>query len=239
MAKVSLIDITANAVDKLIFSKQTRLRMEPGLLADIGTWPQDKVAEELRGMARTIRSSWEFVSLTFLVENTTRAIAQQITRTRTASYAMQSMRVLDVGHIGIENPYPVLDVNHERFERAADNARAAYKGLLAAGSTKEDARGIMPLNTHTTLLIGCNLRNFVDLVAKRRSLRAQGEYAQIVTDMRDAVLAAEPRLAVFFEDAREEAFTMLEEAAQQLGITPGEGTGWQIAKAVDLLRQHG
>src|SRR5690606_4695576 len=87
MAKVSLIDITANAVDKLIFSKQTRLRMEPGLLADIGTWPQDKVAEELRGMARTIRSSWEFVSLTFLVENTTRAIAQQITRTRTASYA--------------------------------------------------------------------------------------------------------------------------------------------------------
>src|SRR4051812_15472393 len=97
----------------LAFSKNTRLQMTPD---GFSTWlnkPYDELMTELDYMVSTIPSSHEFVDLTFSIENVTRACAQQITRTRTASYAMQSQRVTDVSSMGFRVP---------------PNADDAYKG---------------------------------------------------------------------------------------------------------------
>ena len=57
--KVTLLNHTPNPVETLIFTKQTRLAMTPGLMEEIHAWPRERKLEELQYMARTIRSSWE------------------------------------------------------------------------------------------------------------------------------------------------------------------------------------
>ena len=99
MPKVQLIDFTGRgrsdeewyAADLLIFTKATRLEMRPELYDVIHGWSKQRTMEELEYMAKTIRSSWEFVDLTFLVSGITRACAQQMTRTRTASLPDQKV----------------------------------------------------------------------------------------------------------------------------------------------------
>lgn len=236
--KVTLLNHTVEPVETLIFTKQTRLAMTPGLMEEIRSWPQERKLAELRCMARTIRSSWEFIDFTFLIEGVTRAIAQQITRTRTASYAMQSLRVVDAADIPVENPFAPGTAQHRVFDEAQAAAKRAYSSLIATGVPKEDARGVLPLNTTCTLVAKYNLRILADLIAARSSLRAQGPYAQLAAEMKRLVLEAVPEFECFFADPREEAFAMLEAVARELGITPGTGPAWEIAKAIDLLRKE-
>src|SRR5262245_41718782 len=102
---VELINHTQDALELLLFTKSTRLTMDPGLLAQIHFWPEEKKMATLNEMKRTIKSSWEFIDVIFLVSGITRATAQQMTRTRNASYAMQSQRVTDLSDVKITNPY--------------------------------------------------------------------------------------------------------------------------------------
>ena len=68
--KVSLINYTGagtpdparHAANVLVFTKQTRLAMEPGLLHDIAQWPWPKIEAELQYMASTI-PSWSLPNL--------------------------------------------------------------------------------------------------------------------------------------------------------------------------------
>ena len=92
--KVTLVSTTPDAAELLLFTKSTRLTMAPSLLAEIHAWPQEKKLAELAYMANTIPSSWEFVDYVFLVEGVSRAYTHQQVRTRAASYAQQTMRVL-------------------------------------------------------------------------------------------------------------------------------------------------
>lgn len=236
--KVTLLTHTPNPVELLIFTKQTRLEMVPGLLEKISNWSPERRAEELEYMARTIRSSWEFIDFTFLFEGVTRSTAQQITRTRTASFAMQSLRVVDASDIPVHNPFEVGTDSEDIFHEAILNAKEAYEALIALEVSKEDARDILPLGTTCTIVAKYNFRTLVDVVTQRSSLRAQGPYAHIAAEMKRLVLEAVPEFECFFRDPREMAFEMLESVAAQLGVTPGSGPAWEIAKAVDLLRKE-
>lgn len=235
--KVTLIHATDDAATLLLFTKQTRLQMSTGLMKEIANWSEEKRAEELAYMARTIRSSWEFVHLTFLVEGLSRATAQQVTRTRTASYAMQSQRVTDVRAMGVVLPSFHNEGEAAIWDAAVDHSKTAYANLVDLGVAKEDARGVLPMNSECNLVVQYNLRSFVDVVAARRSLRAQGEYRTMVMDMAGAALDAWPWAEPFFEDPHATAIKMLEGAVKDIGLTTGTGPGWEIAKAIDLLRK--
>lgn len=245
MANATLIDFTGkgraderwHAAHTLIFTKSTRLTLDPGLFAEIQEWPEARKQAELDYMATTIPSSWEFVDVTFLLSGVTRAAAQQITRTRHASYAMQSQRVLNVKDVAVLNTIQD-DVAARVYEAAAAEALTAYAALIDRhGVAPQDARGLLPMNATCNLVAKYNLRNFVELVRARESLRVQGEYAALVVQMKRAVLDAWPWAERFFVPPHAHAIALLEEAAKAVGITTGTGPGWQIAKAVDLLRR--
>lgn len=240
--KVTLISTTPDAATLLIFSKNTRLNLSPTLYEEIQHWHQDRIDEELAYMASTIRSSWEFVDVVFLIEGVTRACAQQMTRTRTASYAMQSQRVTNASEMEIANPYPKPDDpeepnNYDRFDQAARAAKRVYNDLVGEGSKLEDARGVLPMNTTCNLIAKYNLRSFADILAARKSFRAQGEYADIVLQMEALVLQQWPWAAKFFEPAEKIMIELLESVVKEIGITTGHGPGWQVAKVIDLLRK--
>jgi len=210
--------------------------MTPALLEDIQEMSPDQKRDELSYMATTIPSSWEFVSTTFLITGVTRAAAQQITRTRQASYAMQSQRVTKATEV--MNPYKQGTVAHEQFGVAVDNAMAAYEEQLEHGCAMQDARGILPMNTLTNIVARYNLRALVDVVTARKSARTQNEYAVVIRAMERAVLKAWPWAAPFFTPNYATAIAMLDEIALDLGITPGTGLGWRVAKAADLIRKE-
>ena len=247
MAEVQLIDYTGkgrpdekwHAANMLMFTKSTRLDLSPDLLERIQKMSEFEKQEELDYMSKTIPSSWEFVDVTFLVSGVSRAAAQQMTRTRNASFAMQSQRVTNVKDFGVVNPF-------ERdgdagffftFEAATQDAYEVYSNLVSRGCPLQDARGVLPMAAKSNLVAKYNLRSFVELMRTRSSLRVQGEYSDIADEMKSAVLRAWPWAATFFESPHQKAIDILEAVADEEGIEPGRGIGWDIAKAIDLLRK--
>lgn len=244
---VELIDFTGagrpdeewHAAHILLFTKNTRLTMTAEGLAEVAARSEADKLTSLEYMATTIPSSWEFVSLTFLISGVTRAAAQQITRTRNASYAMQSQRVVDMTGAEVINPFYPGSFAQKVFQQSADIALAHYKELLTAGADKQDARGILPLNVTTNLVARYTFRSFVDLVRARSSLRTQGEYADLVAGMKEIVEGVWPWSAPFFRPRHESAIRLIESAVEELGMEVGGGAGWKLAKAADLLRSEG
>lgn len=236
--KVSLIDHTKDAEDILLFTKQTRLTMSPGLMNEIKSWPMEKKLAELEYMANTIPSSWEFVSYTFLVEGVSRAYTHQQVRTRAASYAQQTMRVLNMN----EFDYVYTDKNKESEQAMAiigatnEVIRNAYNQLLECGQAAEDARGILPTNISTNIVCKFNLRTFVDLAKARTGGRTQSEYQKVVNAMVDEVLRVHPWAEKFLFQQGRDYFAEIEAFAQREygGDLLKKG---ELLKIVDRLRK--
>lgn len=224
------------AMDLLIFTKSTRLEMSPGLLHDIEQWPRAKKLEELQYMANTIPSSWEFVDYVFMIEQVSRGFTHQYVRSRHASFAQQTMRVLNVKgwdyYTGPTIPRREAspdDVNDQEFLRACtyhDTMReigTAYDSLIEDGAAIEDARGILPTNILTNIVAKFNLRDFVDLYRKRSSIRVQGEYREVLEAMKAAVLEVHPWVSFFIErtfDTAAQELSGLIESLGHYGIPP-------------------
>jgi len=147
------------------------------------------------------------------------------------------MRVTNLSDIGVVEGEKLTTEQRELYRAAADSAKQSYKELVDAGVALEDARGILPLNTECNLICKYNFRSVTDLIKARKSMRAQGEYVQIVKEMERLILQAWPWSVVFLHTDKDVVIKMLEDIVKEIGITTGKGTGWEIAKAVDLIRK--
>ena len=117
--KVKLVNYTSDAVNLLLFTKNTRLMDDDNALSKIKTWSEEKKQEELDYMLNTIRSSWEFIDYTFNIRDVSRGFTHQFVRTRQASYAQQSQRTVDMEGFTYYTP--------ERFnEEGNEHAKLIY-----------------------------------------------------------------------------------------------------------------
>lgn len=245
--KVTLIDYTGKgsgnpdyAANLLIFTKSTRLEMKPGLLSEIEGWPADRRMAELEYMSKTIPSSWEFCDFTFLLEGVTRAFTHQFVRTRTASFAQQTMRVLNVDG-WTYGTGPSIEGDHQMkatYDRTLLGVSWAYDSLIKHGAKIEDARGLLPTNIHTNIVAKMNLRTFCEMARKRASSRTQGEYRDVLDAMKSAVISALPWTEVFLNRDFDRAATELEEAIRALiegGHISGR-FGTDMIKLIDQMR---
>lgn len=217
--KVTLINYTSNAAELLIFTKSTRLQMSPEALEEIQLqWSPEKKLAELKYMANTIPSSWEFVSYVFMVEGVSRAYTHQQVRTRAASYAQQSLRVLDVsgGFDYVHTDRNKADATAMRvIDQTLRAIKSAYAQLIALGQPAEDARGILPTNIATNIVCKFNLRTLSDLARSRTGGRTQSEYQKVINAMIDAVLAVHPWASDFLFSRPRDYFAELEAFAEK------------------------
>lgn len=198
--KVTLISYTPDALELLLFTKQTRTTLDAGLMEEIKSWDEEKKYRQLQYMLGTIQSSWEFVDYVFSIEGVSRVFTHQLVRTRTASYAQQSQRTLDLSEAGYVMPDAFKDMRaadepsdlEERFNDQMRAAFANYEFLLNTGAELQDARAILPGATATNIIMKANLRTLSDMAEKRLCFRTQGEYQEIFREMRKAVLAVHP-----------------------------------------------
>ena len=226
-------DETYGAARLLAYTKNTRLQMTPDGYEAFESMPIEELELELQYMSNTIPSSWEFVDVIFSINNVSRACAQQITRTRTASFAMQSQRVTDMTSVSYHIPESVKD--KESYIDAIECGLMEYRLAVAnRGESLEDARGLLPINVHCNLIAKYNLRSLVDLLRARDSMRVQGEYQMVARQMREAVFAVWPWTVPFFDPKDKKAIALIEEVAA--GMTD-KHLKMQLAKAADLLKK--
>jgi len=214
---VTLLSSTPNALEVLLYTKNTRLQMTGHGLTDIMAWPEEKKAEQLRYMRNTIQSSWEFVDYTFAIEGVTRAFTHQLVRHRVGtSFAQQTQRGLqmeegfaylatgDMSRSGtpetkrsVRTTYvPDIDIHHgtmdDVYAQTMDAIDVSYDHLLRHGANAQDARGILPTNILTNIVFKANLRTLHDMALKRLCVKAQGEFQDVFRALVDAVVAIHP-----------------------------------------------
>jgi len=238
--KVSLINYTQDAATLLLFTKNTRLTMTPGLINMIRCWDNEKKATELEYMANTIPSSWEFVDYVFLIEGVSRAYTHQQVRTRAGSYAQQTMRVLDMGEFDYVYTKRNEEDQHAKslIDQTLKNIKICYQRLIELGQPPEDARGILPTNIATNIVCKFNLRTMAELARSRTGGRTQNEYQDVINGMIDEVLKVHPWAEKFFFAKGRDYFAEIESfAAREFPndlLKKGE-----LLKIVDKLRKGG
>lgn len=186
--KVELLDYTQDALNLLLRTKNTRL----GFGEDPANWEGDVKKAHLDYMRDTIQSSWEFVSYTFLISEVTRAFTHQLVRTRTGSYAQESQRTVDVRKNGHLVPTHLTTHQSQMMSNAMDNAVDYYKTLVDGGVPVQDARGVLPTNTFTSIVAKFTLRGLHDMALTRLCVRTQGEYQNVFREMKAAVVGVHP-----------------------------------------------
>jgi flavin-dependent thymidylate synthase len=217
--KVTLFDYTGygcldparHAANVLLFTKDTRLEMSPKHLSDIAKRSDEDVLNGLRKMANTNPGSWEFVHFSFLIQNVTRAFTHQLVRTRAASYAQQTMRILEM-HKWTYKTGPTIIVDIDRnivYDYAMRTIDHCYEELLRLGAKAEDARGILPTNIHTNICMNGNMRNFINLARKRHSPRVQDEYRDVMDACLMEVRKVYPWFDIFYNNDEMKAYTDL------------------------------
>jgi flavin-dependent thymidylate synthase len=246
--KVTLIDYTGagaadparHAANVLVFTKSTRLEMRAGLMDEVAAKPWEEIEAELDYMANTIPSSWEFVEYKFLIEDVTRGFTHQFVRTRTASFAQQTMRVLNVGGWTFgTGPTVELQKNRRKvYKKTMMTISEAYDALVADGANIEDARGILPTNIHTNIVAKFDLRSMADTARKRASSRTQGEYRNVMEAMKAEVQRVHPWAEKFFCRSFDRSAADLETRIIALAMSNniGDEQKTHLIKLIDQMR---
>lgn len=234
--KVTLINYTQNAKDLLIFTKETRLKMSAVGLEDISKMSEEAKQDQLDYMVNTIKSSWEFMDFTFMIEDVSRAFTHQFVRNRLGSYAQQTMRILDMSDFSyVTGPSIKLNASIEQYyDETMKIINQRYHNLLCMGVAMEDARGVLPTNICTNIVAKFNLRTLSDMMASRASLRTQGEFRNVCDAMYDEVIAAEDWLAPFLRNGKHYALKQIE----NIILSDYEGTAMcnDYLKLIDQVR---
>lgn len=209
--QIDLIDYTGAgyadplyAARLLVYAKSTRLVQGTETRMKITMMPEEELMTELKEVANSVRSSWEFVEFKFEIKGISRACANQITRSRYGvAFAQQAMRVADMKGFSTRVPQTVIDAGKaSMWEYTMEEIEDTYKRLQNAGIPNQDARGVLPLNIHTNLLGRWDLRALADMCGKRDNPRAQDEYTEVAMEMKRLVYSMMPWTKIFIEPER-------------------------------------
>lgn len=189
--KVELVSYTPNALEVLLYTKDTRLQGNQ-TLQDVIAWPEDKKIDHLSYMLDTIKSSWEFVDYIFKISGVSRAFTHQLVRTRNASYAQEAQRAVDVSSSEWITP-DKYDVGlTEMYDDFMSSSLDNYTSLINSGMQRQDARGVIPTNIATSIMMKANLRTLHNMAELRLCYKAQGEYQQVFRAMKAEVVKVHP-----------------------------------------------
>lgn len=154
--------------------------------------PSD-VAEELtkKAIKAFHKTALEYVDTVWVIKNCSRAFQQQLTRTRLASYAIQSMRVVlkegfaTNGHYTM--PPGLSEDGKKSFHKKMLSVEESYHKAINSGMSVEDARGLLPLNIHSDITMRININALYHMLSQRFCVNTQWEYRQVAAQIKSEV----------------------------------------------------
>jgi thymidylate synthase (FAD) len=90
------------------------------------------------------------------------------------------------------------------YEEIIQRASQSYTKLIESGVCKEQARGVLPTCTYSSLWISCNLRSLMHFVSLRDHPRAQWEIRQYAIEMKRLATQYFPESIKFFDERQGE-----------------------------------
>jgi len=157
----------------------------------------------------------EYVTVTFKLENVSRALQQQLTRHRIGfSYSIQSLRCVDIPNFAKDgayyNPYKADSEKYWIYQNYMEVIQVVYTNALSGDMPTQDARGLLPMNIHSTITFSCNLRALVGMVSKRLCNKTQGEFREVAAQIVTQVCELDNRLKSFFKRPCDQGKCMME-----------------------------
>lgn len=139
----------------------------------------------------------EFAQFHFHIEGISRACLAQLTRHRTASFAVRSQRYVNENNCRVVTPKSIADNPKAMSKYAAciDHITACYAHLTSLNIPKEDARFVLPNACETVVDITCDLRNLIHFCNERLCMTAQWEIRELAVRMKAEVEAVAPKCA--------------------------------------------
>jgi thymidylate synthase (FAD) len=131
---------------------------------------------------------------------TNRNITHELVRHRIASYSQESTRYCNYqDKIVFIRPYyfPEGSDNYETWKAAITSAAHAYLSLLQRGAKAEQARGVLPGDLKSELVVTYNLREWRHFFRLRGDKRAHPQMRQIAIP---TLLEFKQRIPVVFDD---------------------------------------
>lgn len=185
--RVRLISYTENWLDAMY-----QVLVSMGTCAPLEA-PREKKIELLK-REQTATAPFEAVSLTFVVENVSRAVTHQMVRHRRMSFGQESFRITDIRHHPVRALPGLTEESSREYVDAVLRAKEAYAKLVDAGVPLEHARYVMPMGTLTYITLTCSLRDFIDYLNARLQEGAMDEHRVVAKKMLDEVYLKLPEL---------------------------------------------
>lgn len=205
--EVKLVNWTPRPVETMVWAFRNMHRKIGETIPDVSEY--DKA--DFIALLKTIRHKtvMEYVSTIWFITKGTRAFQQQLTRTRQASYSIQSLRVVQkipseayiypksirnntAAFLHVKN---VLDILDETSIELAD-----------CRIPQEDIRSIYPINVESPITMTINLRALSHMLTDRLCIEAQGEFRSAAHQMVDEIIQKmDPCLGPLFGPPCEEA----------------------------------
>jgi len=190
MVKVTLMSWTEKPIETIYAAFMNMHNKIQGDLSYIELSKQELESFMEMLMKQPHQTVLEFVNTNWLIEDVSRAFQQQLTRTRQASYSIQSLRIVDAGKFADEHKYTTSSKIcgstklWNLYEKAMINAQKNYRELIESGAPVEDARGILPLNIHSPITMSINMRSLYHLLELRFCDNTQEEFRLVAEAMR-------------------------------------------------------
>ena len=122
------------------------------------------------------------------------------------------------------------------YNTTMDQIKQAYKSFIDLGVPVEDARGVLPTNIKTNILVSMNLRRIVELCIKRTSPRVQGEYRNFIELLQEEIQGVHPWTKVFFERVGQKLYDELKELLEE--ELDGPESVFKVFKIIDQMRRQ-
>lgn len=183
--RVKLLDCSENP----IFAISQSVGIMMGKEVD-GSEEIEKVVLDLRNTG--LQGALENAFFVFKVEGVTRAFTHQLVRYRHMSFSQESLRfVAKRGQDFQAFTGPSIAGNRgawEIWKRGLEDVRECYEELLEMGVDTQDARGILPTNILTNIIVGTNFRALVNMAETRLCYQAQkGEWGEFIRQVKDQI----------------------------------------------------
>ncbi|MGE5380984.1 MAG: FAD-dependent thymidylate synthase [Methylocystaceae bacterium] len=150
----------------------------------------------------------EKITVMFVID---RGVSHELVRHRIAAYSQESTRYCNYANqkfgeeITVIEPYFYRGTgNYQIWQEACEQIEKAYMALLAAGSSPQEARSILPNSLKTEIVVTFNMREWRHFLALRCDKAAHPQMRQAAIPL---LLSLKERLPGLFDDiAYDESF---------------------------------
>jgi hypothetical protein len=127
----------------------------------------------------------QFGNYTFFAQHVSRALMAQITRHRLMTFSVRSFRYTEASDLKYVHDIAEEQHVHDEIEECYQHVVKTYANLRSKGVKRQVARGVLPTNIETELVVSGPVHGWKHLFSERTAPDAQGEIRQLAMCMKE------------------------------------------------------